>query len=234
MQEMHTKQSGPSPLPKDHKTIYDKTFNLMGSKTLEAFKIDLEAPKVQERYGSHQFGKDCLLARRLIELAHVPFIEIGFGGWDMHQGIFDALAGTGGRGMAANNGGMSKLAQLDQGFSALVEDLVARGLWESTVICWMGDFGRTPRINQDGGRDHWPGGWSVVLGGGSMKGGEVVGSTDADGMAIADRPVEVSNLFATLYQALGIQPQTELRSPNGRPIKLTGVFGDSQPVSELF
>jgi hypothetical protein len=233
-QEMFARQNR-GDNPKDHKVIYDKTFKLMGSNTLNAFKIDQEPEQVRKKYGESGFGKNCLLARRLVEIG-VPFIEVGFGGWDMHQGIFNALAGTG-RGMAGNAGGAAatpKLQELDAGFAALVEDLVQRGLWATTTVVWMGDFGRTPRINQDGGRDHWPSPWSVVLGGGGMKGGEVVGSTDDDGMTVKDRPVEVSNLFATLYKATGIEPNTELRSPNGRPIKLTGTFGDGDVIKELF
>lgn len=221
-------KQGHGQLPADHDTIYGKAFSLMSSQLLDAFKIEKEDPKTIERYGDSQFGRDCLLARRLVEVG-VPFIEVGFGGWDMHQGIFEALAGGGGMGMRN-----PALPVLDQGFAALIEDLVERGLYDRTTVCWMGDFGRTPRINQDGGRDHWPGSWSVVLGGGDLKGGEVIGATDKDGVAIVDRPVEVSNLFATLYQSLGIQPSRELRSPNGRPIKLVGVFGDGQPIQELF
>jgi hypothetical protein len=217
-------------LPEDHQTIYKKTFNLMGSKTLDAFKIDREDPQTIERYGDSQFGRDCLLARRLVEIG-VPFVEVGFGGWDNHQNIFEIMAGTGM--MGRNQGGMSRVAQLDRGFSALIGDLVERGLLETTTICWMGDFGRTPRINQDGGRDHWPACWSVVLGGGGMTGGQVIGATDADGTTITDRPVEVSNLFATLYQSIGIDPATELRSPNGRPLKLVGILGDGQQIKEL-
>jgi len=220
-------------LPRDHKVTNDKTFRLMNSSVLNAFRIEQEPQNVRDRYGDTGFGKNCLLARRLIEIG-VPFVEVVNGGWDMHQGIFNALAGTG----RARAGGMAtgtpKLPELDKGFASLVEDLVQRGLWATTTVVWMGDFGRTPRIIQDGGRDHWPSPWSVVLGGGSMKGGEVVGATDADGMVATDRPVEVSNLFATIYRSLGIEPATELRSPNGRPIRLTGTFGDGEPVRQLF
>lgn len=216
-------------LASDHNTIYESAFDLMSSKLLDAFKIDSEDTATRERYGDTQFGRDCLLARRLVEI-DVPFIEVGFGGWDMHQSIFSSLAGTG----RAVNTGTPHLPTLDKGFASLVEDLADRGLLETTTICWMGDFGRTPKINQDTGRDHWPGIWSVVIGGGGMKGGEVVGKTDEDGMGVVDRPVEVSNLFATLYKAVGIQPATELVSPNGRPLKLVGTFGDGEPIAELF
>ena len=221
---------GRGALPADHDTIYEKAFSLMTSSELEAFKIDNESPQVRQRYGDTGFGRNCLLARRLVE-SGVPFVEVGLGGWDMHNGIFEALAGGGGMG---GRGGVSKLAEMDAGFAALVEDLAERGLLETTTVCWMGDFGRTPKINQNGGRDHWPGSWSVVMGGGGMKGGEVVGATDEDGVVIADRPVEVSNLFATLYKSLGISPAEELRSPNGRPLKLVGTFGDGDPIGELF
>ncbi|QDU64209.1 hypothetical protein Pan216_50980 [Planctomycetes bacterium Pan216] len=214
-------------LPEDHSAIYGKAHKLMGSTLLDAFDISKEPENMQARYGDHQFGKSCLLARRLVENG-VPFIEVGLGGWDMHNGIFEALAG------APMNGGPSRLKQVDDGFSALVEDLVQRGLWETTTIVWMGDFGRTPKINIDGGRDHWPRCWSVVLGGGGMKGGEVVGATDKDGVAIVDEPVEVSNLFASLYKSVGIEPTTELRSPNGRPLRLSGLFGDGQYIKQLF
>lgn len=216
-------------LPVEHRTIYESAFRLMSSDVLEAFQIDKESESTKERYGDTQFGRDCLLARRLVEVG-VPFIEVGMGGWDMHQSIFSSLAGTG---REARNG-TPHLPTLDSGFAALVEDLAERGLLETTTLCWMGDFGRTPKINQDRGRDHWPGVWSVVLGGGGMKGGEVVGKTDADGMSVADRPVEVSNLFATLYKSVGISPAEELISTNGRPLKLVGTFGDGQPIGELF
>lgn len=220
-------------LPKDQQTIYAKAFRLMSSKILDAFKINREDPKTLARYGDNEFGKRCLLARRLVEVG-VPFIEIGYpGSWDHHQGIFNILAGTGG-GMNLGGNQQPFLPTLDQGFASLVSDLVERSLYPTTAVCCMGDFGRTPRINQDTGRDHWPGPWSVVLGGGGMKGGEVVGKTDADGLTATDRPIEVSNLFATLYRASGIEPATELRSPNGRPIRLVGVFGDGKPVEELF
>lgn len=216
-------------LPADQNTIYAKAFHLMSSRLLDTFRIEQEDKKIRERYGESQFGRDCLLARRLVEIG-VPFVEVGFNGWDHHQSIFNALAGEG-RGMGR---GQPMLPVLDKGFAALVEDLADRGLLASTTVCWMGDFGRTPKINQDAGRDHWPGGWSVVLGGGGIKGGEVIGATDADGVAVTDRPVDVSNLFATLYKSIGIEPATELRSPNGRPLKLVGTFGDGQPIAELF
>jgi hypothetical protein len=216
-------KQGRGPLPKDHQTIYDKSFRLMSSQALDAFKIEKEDAATRERYGASQFGRDCLLARRLVEIG-VPFVEVGFGGWDMHTGIFAALAGGGARGM---NRGPSMLAQLDQGFSALIQDLIDRGLYDTTTVVWMGDFGRTPRINQNGGRDHWARCWSVVLGGGAIKGGQVYGSTNEDGTSVKDEPCQVGDVFATVYQALGISPDTEIRDPLGRPRKITGEKGGS-------
>lgn len=209
-------------LPAEHATIQDRAVRLMSSKLLDAFHVDKADPKTRARYGDHSFGRNCLLARRLVEIG-VPFVEVGLGGWDNHQRVFDALAGS-------EN---ALLPQLDQGFSSLVEDLAAAGLLATTTVCLMGDFGRTPRINQDAGRDHWPRGWSVLVGGGAIKGGEVVGATDKDGVEVVDRPVDVSNLFATLYHSAGIAPASELRSPNGRPLKIVGTFGDGEPVREL-
>lgn len=222
MQESFLKE-GRGDLPREHHTILGRSVHLMSSKLLDTFKLDSVPASDRQRYGTHGFGRNCLLARRLVEVG-VPFIEVGLGGWDNHQRVFDALAGS----------ETALLPQLDQGFAALVEDLASSGHLATTTVCCMGDFGRTPKINQDGGRDHWPKGWSVVLGGGGIQGGRVVGATDADGAEIADRPVDVSNLFATLYKSVGISPMTELQSPNGRPLKLVGTFGDGKAVEELF
>jgi hypothetical protein len=221
MQDSFVKQ-GRGELPGEHNTILGRAQELMSSKLLDAFKIDKVSAGRREKFGDHQFGRNCLLAAELVEIG-VPFIEIGLGGWDNHQGIFDALADS----------PRALLPQLDQGFGSLVEDLAERGLLASTTVCCMGDFGRTPKINQDTGRDHWPTGWSVVLGGGKIKGGEVVGAMSDDGTEIADRPVDVSNLFATLYESVGVSAATELRSPNGRPLKLVGTFGSGDAVREI-
>jgi hypothetical protein len=215
-------QQGRGDLAKEHQTIVNRSRHLMSSSLLDAFQIEKMPASRRTKYGEHGFGKNCLLASRLVEIG-VPFIEIGLGGWDNHQDVFGALS----------EGANALLPQLDQGFAALMEDLVQTGMIANTTVCCMGDFGRTPKINQDAGRDHWPNGWSVVLGGGGIKGGEVVGKMDDDGVTIVDRPVDVSNLFATLYQSVGISPAEQLISPNGRPLKLTGTFGSGESVSEL-
>lgn len=212
-------------LPEDHKTIYEKTFSLMNSTELDAFKIELEEENTRERYGDSTFGKNMLMTRRLIEIG-VPFIEVGLGGFDLHANTHATLKGT--------DMMPGLIPQLDNGIASLVEDLVERGMWSTTTLVVLGEFGRTPRINPGAGRDHWGRSWQILLGGGSMPGGRFVGATDQHGVDIVDREVEVSNLFASLYKANGIDPTTVLRSPNGRPIPLVGIFGDGKVVEELF
>jgi uncharacterized protein (DUF1501 family) len=114
--------------------------------------------------------------------------------------------------------------------SALVADLASRGMLDTTMIVWMGEFGRTPRINQNAGRDHWPRSWSVVVGGGGMKTGQVVGATDKDGVDIADRPIGVMDLIATMTKTMGINVDTEYTTPRGRPMK---IVDDGKPLAEL-
>jgi uncharacterized protein (DUF1501 family) len=115
--------------------------------------------------------------------------------------------------------------------AALVEDLVKEGRWQDTVVVWMGEFGRTPRINQNAGRDHWARCWSVVLGGGAIKGGQIYGETDKDGLAVKDNPVKVGELFATIYKAMGIDPNTQVRDNLGRPLAIAGE--NVKPVAAL-
>lgn len=212
---------GPAALA--HKEIYTKAFDLTYSKTKAVFDLDIDTdgkpmnPKLRDEYGRNGFGNGCLLARKLVEVG-VPAIEVDLGGWDNHQGIFNALHNN-----RPNQGGL--VDRLDKGMGTLVRDLVDRGLWKNTVLVWMGEFGRTPRINQNGGRDHWGRCWSIVMGGGGIKGGQVYGSTDKDGMNVKDNPVTVGDCFATLYQALGVSPDLEIRDPLGRPNKITGSKG---------
>jgi uncharacterized protein (DUF1501 family) len=130
------------------------------------------------------------------------------GGWDLHQNCFTTLR--------------TKLPELDQAMSALVDDLAERGLLEDTVVLWMGEFGRTPRINEQAGRDHWARSWSVVMGGGGVAGGRVVGSTSDDGTAVTSEPYSSEDLMATVCQALGISLATEFTATNGRPMKIAG------------
>src|SRR5262249_20125193 len=139
--------------------------------------------------------------------------------WDTHAGTFtahkDRLQPT-----------------IDKAIGALTRDLVDRGLWKNTVLVWMGEFGRTPRINQNAGRDHWARCWSVVVGGGALKGGQAYGSTDKDGTSVKDNPVKVGDMFATIYKALGIDPTTQVRDAIGRPFSISGL--DGKPIEALF
>jgi hypothetical protein len=204
---------------KDHRDVYEKTVKMMNSKRLDAFKLDSEDKKTKDRYGDNGFGRGCLMARRLVETG-VTFIEVGLGGWDTHQRTFEAHR--------------TRLQpELDKGMGALIEDLAQRGLLEKTLVIWMGDFGRTPRINQDIGRDHWARSWSVVLGGCGIKGGQVIGKTNEDGTEVAERPLDTPDLLATCYKALGIPIDRQYSTPNGRPYWVVDKDANAQPISEL-
>jgi uncharacterized protein (DUF1501 family) len=157
----------------------------------------------------------CLLARKLVEQG-VTCVEVDLGGWDMHNNIFNS--------MKNGNG-----PRLDKGMGTLVKELVERGLWKNTVVLWMGEFGRTPRINQNAGRDHWARCWSVVVGGGAIKGGQVYGSTSKDGMDVKDKPCSIGDLFATVYKGLGLDPSTQMRDNLSRPKPIA----DGKPLAGL-
>ena len=200
----------------EHAKVIDKTLALMTSKQMDAFRVETENAKVRERYGVNSFGRGCLLARRLVE-AGVPFVEVNLGGWDNHQNIFQTLENQ-------------KLPQLDRGMSALVEDLTARGLLESTAIIWMGEFGRTPRINGNAGRDHWARSWSVAVGGAGLKPGIAVGKTNEDGTAVEGQSYTSQDLMATVCQALDMDLGKTFMSGNGRPMKLAN---GGKIISEL-
>ena len=190
----------------DHIKVVEKTWNLMTSKQMEAFKVNQEPQAVRERYGNTGFGRGCLMARRLVETG-VPFVEVDFGGWDNHGGIFPTLQNQ-------------MLPELDRGMSALVEDLAARGLLDDTAIIWMGEFGRTPRINGGAGRDHWARSWSVVVGGAGFKRGTVIGRTNADGTEVEGEAFTSQDLMASVLRSLGISLETTFTSKSGRPMKI--------------
>jgi len=203
-----------------HTTIYKKAFDLTVSPLRTVFEVNKEPRSVIDAYGGTQnrFGMGCLLARKLVEKG-VSCVEVDLGGWDNHAGIFNTLR--------TGNG-----PRLDKGMSALVKELNERGLWKNTVVVWMGEFGRTPRINQNGGRDHWGRCWSVVVGGGAIKGGIVHGATSKDGTDVPDSKhvVKTGDLFATLFKGLGIDPATKVRDNLGRPIEIA----EGKAVSTLF
>jgi hypothetical protein len=203
---------------KAHGEIYKKGFDLVASKEGKVFDLRSENPRLVEDYGNNNFGRSALMARRLVE-AGVSAVEISLGGWDTHNQTFQAHS--------------TRLQPtLDRAMGTLVKDLVDRGMWGNTVLVWMGEFGRTPRINQNNGRDHWARCWSVVIGGGALRGGQAYGSTDADGMAVKDNPVKVGDMFATIYRALGIDPTTQIRDAIGRPFAIAG--GGGRPIEALF
>ncbi|WZO97621.1 DUF1501 domain-containing protein [Isosphaeraceae bacterium EP7] len=200
----------------DHRSVYDKTFRMMSSRHTKSLSLDSETDAVKERYGKNSFGAGCLMARKLVETG-VTYVEVSLGGWDTHQNAFETLSER-------------LMPELDKGMGALVEDLAASGMLENTMVVWMGEFGRTPRINQDGGRDHWSRSWSMVMGGGGLKGGQVIGSTDADGVDVTDRPVGVMDVIATMTKTMGINLATEYTTPRGRPMK---VVDGGAPIKEL-
>jgi uncharacterized protein (DUF1501 family) len=201
----------------EHQKILGKTKNLLSSKQMEAFKVTKEPKEVQDRYGTSGFGRGCLMARRLVETG-VPFIEVDLGGWDTHSNNFTSLK---------NN----LLPQVDKAMSALVEDLVQHGMYKDTAIIWMGEFSRTPRINGNAGRDHWARSWSVVVGGGAFKGGQVVGKTNADGTDVETEPYTSQDLMASVCKSVGISLETTFMSRNGRPMKIAN---GGKVIKELF
>ena len=190
----------------EHAKMLGKTLSLMNSSQMEAFRVEKEPTEVKERYGENNFGRGCLLARRLVE-AGVPFVEVNLGGWDMHQNIFDTLQNQ-------------RLPTLDQGMSALLEDLAQRGMLDNTAVMWMGEFGRTPNINGNTGRDHWARSWSVLAGGAGMKPGVAIGKTNEDGTRVEGQSYSSEDLMATVCKSLDIDLQTTFTSTSGRPMKI--------------
>jgi hypothetical protein len=214
--------------PQAHKDIYQKAINLMKSPQMEAFKVDQEKPEVLAAYtgapaqggmmgNGGQFGRSLLMARRLVE-AGVPFVEVDFGGWDLHQNVFDTLKNQ-------------RLPQLDAGIAALTADLKQRGMLNDVTLVWMGEFARTPRINQDVGRDHWAASWSVMVGGGGLNGGIAVGETDKDGTSVASGKAYLpGDIWATVARQMGIPLDTVHTSKRGRPMKIAN---GGTPIQEL-
>jgi uncharacterized protein (DUF1501 family) len=201
----------------DHAGVLDKTVALMTSKQMAAFKVNEEPEAMRERYGNTGFGRGCLMARRLVEQG-VAFVEVDLDGWDTHQNNFTRLQ-------------REKLPELDKAMAALVSDLDERGLLADTAIIWMGEFGRTPRINATAGRDHWARSWSVVLGGAGMKGGIAVGRTTADGSDVDSEPYSSQDVMATVCKSLGISLDTTFTSKSGRPMKIAN---SGKVIGELF
>lgn len=207
LQELEKPQlkTGTAPLVKDHQALYDQTSQMILSPRTRAFDLDREPDRLRDAYGRSAFGQGCLTARRLIE-AGVTFVEVQSSGWDTHSNELPALK--------------KLIPPVDQGMAALLTDLKDRGLLERTLVIWMGEFGRMPRVNLTAGRDHYPQAFNVALGGLGVKGGQVIGATDKLGIEVSERPVTVPDLFCTYYQALGIDPRKENQSNVNRPLKI--------------
>jgi uncharacterized protein (DUF1501 family) len=197
--------------------FYEKAHGLITSPAAKkAFDIAQEPDKVRDQYGRTNFGQSCLLARRLVE-AGVQFVTVTSGGWDTHQNNFKSLKDR-------------LLPAMDQGYASLLRDLSDRGMLDNTLVVWMGDFGRTPKINASAGRDHWASAGVVCMGGGGVKTGEVVGATSALAEFVTDSPVTPQDVAATIYHALGVPLHTWYKTQDGRPIELVP---EGKPVKQL-
>ena len=193
---------------------FDRAYRLVtSSEAKAAFNLSAEPEQVRARYGLRMFGQSCLLARRLVERG-VPFVSVINTGWDTHESLVLQLK----LGYSGANVGVGLLPTFDLGFSALVSDLSDRGLLDETLVIAMGEFGRTPKLNTRGGRDHWPRVFSVVLAGGGVPGGQVIGSSDRVGESPHDNPITPNDLARTIYSLLGINPEHELHTADGRPV----------------
>jgi len=210
-----TYQSAPA---QAHQAGLAAALRLMRSSSSQAFDLAREPAAARSAYGDSDFGRGCLLARRLIE-AGVAFVEIYLANWDSHE-----------KNVADNTRNL--MTQVDRGASALVRDLHDRGLLDDTLIVWMGEFGRTPRVNRNGGRDHYAQAWSTLLLGGGLRGGQAIGRTDHEGREVTDRPISVVDFMATICRILGIDYQKEITTPNGRPIRI--VDKNERPIDALF
>jgi len=187
-------------------TFYDRAYGLINSeKAREAFDINKESASTRDKYGRNSAGSRMLLARRLVE-AGTRFVTLTYGGWDMHNNIENGIRG--------------QVPALDQGFAALIEDLEDRGLLDSTLVCIASEFGRTPKINGNAGRDHWPKVFSVVMAGGGIKRGTVYGSSNTTASEPEENPVTVEDWASTIYNRIGIVSDKELMAPGDRPIEI--------------
>ncbi len=208
---------------KEKKDTYDRTARFVLSPKVNVFSLDEEPDKLRDAYGRTTFGQGCLLARRLVE-AGVSFVEVfstggrNDAGWDTHKEGFRDTPNL--------------CQEVDPAYSTLLTDLEDRGMLEDTLVVWMGEFGRTPKIKKDGGRDHYAKGWITCLSGGGVKVGQVLGATNADGTEVTERPIGVQDLFVTFCKILGMDPNHEYFTPQDQPLKLVKEGG--KVIEELF
>jgi uncharacterized protein (DUF1501 family) len=188
---------------------------VLSGEARDAFAIEAEKAELRDQYGRHTFGQSCLLARRLVERG-VRFVTVNFGGWDHHAKIWDGLE--------------RMLPQFDQGFSSLVTDMTERGLMKDTLVVCMGEFGRSPKVNKDVGRDHWAPAGSMLFAGAGVKVGQVVGATDRDGGYAVKDPVSPADVAYTVLASLGINPRKQISTPDGRPVEILDQGGIIEPL----
>lgn len=200
----------------DHRSIYKKASRLVLSPDVTTFDLADESDELKAAYGDSQFGRGCLLARRLVEKG-VTFIEVRQNGWDTHADNFNRVK--------------KNADVVDPAFAALVTDLKQRGMLENTLVLWTGEFGRTPKINARTGRDHFPRAFNAAIAGGGVRGGQVIGATDAEGAAVKDNPVTVPDLLKTICHSLHVEAEKENMSPLGRPMK---IVDGGNVVKQLF
>jgi hypothetical protein len=205
---------------------FEQAYRLVTSREAkQAFDLEAEPAKIRGSYGPRSIGQSCLLARRLVERG-VPFVTVNNIGWDTHDNLYTRLK----EGYTGARDPVGLIPSLDLALAALVEDLVERGLFDETLVVVMGEFGRTPKLNTAGGRDHWPRAFSVLLAGGGVPGGQVLGASDATGESPASHPVTPADLAATIYTLLGIDPGAKLQTADGRPVEINR---DGRVIKEL-
>ncbi|MEI8382450.1 MAG: DUF1501 domain-containing protein [Planctomycetota bacterium] len=206
----------------DKKSIYDRTARFVLSPRLETFDLEREPDSLRDAYGRTNFGQGCLLARRLVEQG-VSFVEVistgdrNDAGWDTHNNGFRDTPYL--------------AAEVDPAYATLLQDLSDRGMLDKTLVVWMGEFGRTPKIKPDGGRDHYAKGWPVVMSGAGVRGGQIIGATDIDGIDVTDRPISVADLCRTFCRVMGMDANEEYHTTDNRPMK---VVDGGKVIDELF
>ena len=200
----------------------DQAYDMILGDGAKTFDLSTEKDELRERYGKNKFGQSCLMARKLVERG-VPYITINYNGWDTHKDNFQVMR--------------RKLPELDKGMGTLLQDLADRGLLDSTIVWWSGEFGRTPKVDWaapwNGGRGHWGKAFCAVVAGGGFKGGQIIGSTDARGEEVKNRPVYPSDIIGTMYQQLGIDPEAKLPHPQGLEARAIPTSTEGVPSAGL-